>query len=29
MLVHPDLFSAINVEAANQVKEGTFFKIAK
>lgn len=29
MLAHPDCSSAINIEAATQVKEGTFFQIAR
>ena len=29
MLAHPDTTSAINMEAAGQVKEGTFFKAAR
>jgi hypothetical protein len=29
MLAHPDVNSAINIEAANQVKQGTFFAIAR
>jgi ubiquitin-protein ligase len=29
MLAHPDVSSAINIEAANQVKLGTFFDIAR
>jgi ubiquitin-protein ligase len=29
MLVHPDTTSAINLEAAGQVKEGNFFKVAR
>ncbi len=29
MLAHPDTSSAINLEAASQVKEGTFFQVAR
>lgn len=29
MLAHPDVSSAINVEAANQVKQGTYYEIAR
>lgn len=29
MLAHPDCSSAINLEAATQVKEGTFFQVAR
>lgn len=29
MLAHPDVNSAINLEAANHVKQGTFFEKAK
>lgn len=29
MLAHPDCSSAINHEAAGQVKDGTFFQIAR
>lgn len=29
MLAHPDVNSAINIDAAEQVKKGTFFEIAK
>ena len=29
MLAHPDLHSAINIEAAEHVKKGTFDEVAK
>jgi|JI6StandDraft_1071083.scaffolds.fasta_scaffold1767898_1 ubiquitin-protein ligase len=29
MLAHPDVTSAINLEAANQVKQGVFFEVAR
>ena len=29
MMAHPDISSAINLEAANQVKQGTFFDMAR
>ena len=29
MLAHPDVNSAINIEAADHVKKGTFFDVAR